>query len=299
MPEDKSISAELPFESRFVEVAGSKIHYVEEGAGDPVLFLHGNPTSSYLWRNVIPHVSPHARAIAMDLVGMGLSDKPDIEYRFFDHYRYVEGFIAALGLKNAVLVGHDWGSALAVHYARRHESNVRGIALMEAILAPIESWDDLPDGMRKIFQGFRTPETGWDLIVNRNLFVERVLPESIVRDLTDEEMERYRAPFRDPEARKPVWRWPNEIPIAGDPADVVQAVAGYRRWLAETPLPKLLFEFTPGVLVSRAAVEYARAHWKNLKVVDGGEGIHFVQEDNPHKIGREIAAWLRGLRAAA
>ena len=187
MTTQQEISAAFPFESKFVEVHGSKMHYVEEGAGDPVLFLHGNPTSSYLWRNVIPHVSPLARCIALDLIGMGKSDKPDIEYRFVDHSKYVEGFIEALGLRNITFVIHDWGSALGFHYARRHEDNVKGLAFMEAIVRPL-TWDEFPEQARQMFQGFRTPEVGENMLINQNMFVEAVLPGAMVRKLTEEEM---------------------------------------------------------------------------------------------------------------
>ncbi|MDX1577122.1 MAG: haloalkane dehalogenase, partial [Gemmatimonadota bacterium] len=259
--------------------------------GDPILFLHGNPTSSYLWRNVIPHVSGLGRAIAPDLIGFGKSEKPDIEYRFFDHVAYVEGFIEALGLGDLTLVIHDWGSALGFHYARRHEGNVKGIAFMEAILAPVPSWDDFHPDFRSTFQAFRTPDVGWEMIVGQNVFVEGVLPGAIVRTLTGEEMERYREPFRDPESRKPVWRWPNEIPIEGEPADVAEAVGAYNAWLQETELPKLLFHAKPGALMRPEAVEWCRAHLANLETVDVGRGIHFLQEDAPHEIGRGLADW--------
>ena len=187
----KAISADFPFESKYVEIHGSKIHYIDEGSGDPILFLHGNPTSSYLWRNIIPYLVPHGRCIAPDLIGMGKSDKPDLGYRFFDHSEYVEGFIDKLDLSNITLVIHDWGSALGFHYASRHESNVKGLAFMEAILATMPRWDGFPPDVRTMFEGFRTPEVGWDMIVNQNIFVEQVLPGGIVRKLTDEEMEMF------------------------------------------------------------------------------------------------------------
>ncbi len=171
----QEISAAFPYESKFQEVHGSKMHYVEEGAGDPVLFLHGNPTSSYLWRNVIPHVSPMARCIALDLIGMGKSDKPDLEYRFVDHSKYVEGFIEALGLRNITFVIHDWGSALGFHYARRHEDNTKGLTFMEAIVRPL-TWDEFPEQVRQMFQSFRTPEVGENMLINQNMFVEALLP---------------------------------------------------------------------------------------------------------------------------
>lgn len=193
MTSTTEISAEFPFESRYVEVEGCRMHYVDEGEGDPVLFLHGNPTSSYLWRNVIPHMTAFARAIAPDLAGMGRSDKPDIPYRFFDHSRYVEGFIAALGLENVSLVIHDWGSALGFHYARRHEDNLRGIAFMEAILRPVR-WADFPKDLKLGFKLFRTPGVVWAMISAGNVFVDKILPQAIVRRLSSEEMARYREP---------------------------------------------------------------------------------------------------------
>src|SRR6266540_1053947 len=267
---EEPISAEFPFESRFVEVHGSSMHYVEQGGGVPVLFLHGNPTSSHLWRNVIPHVAAVARCIAVDLIGMGRSDKPDLDYRFVDHSRYLDAAIEALGLENVVVVLHDWGSALGFHYARRHEGNLRGLAFMEAILAPVPSWEAFPPDARELFQSFRTPEVGWDLIARQNVFVERVLPGSIIRTLSDEEMERYREPFPDEASRKPVWRWPNEIPIAGEPADVAALVTAYNAWLQETQLPKLLFHASPGALVPGPMLDWARARLPKLETVDLG-----------------------------
>ncbi len=287
-----AVSAEFPFESRIVTVHGSRMHYVEAGDGDPILFLHGNPTSSYLWRNIIPHVTHLGRAIALDLIGFGDSDKPDLEYRFFDHVKYVEGFIDALELENITLVIHDWGSALGFYYAMRHEENVKGIAFMEGIVAPVDSWDDMHPDFRALFQAFRTPDKGWEMIVDQNFFVEKILPGAIVRELSAEEMDRYRAPFLDPASRKPVWRWPNEIPIEGSPADVTEAVTAYNAWLQASPLPKLLFHAQPGTLMREPVVEWCRANLPNLETVDIGHGIHFVQEDAPDEIGRGLADWL-------
>ena len=291
---DKPISAEFPFESRYVKVDGSQIHYIEEGRGDPILFLHGNPTWSYLWRNIIPYAAGIGRAIALDLIGMGKSDKPKIEYRFFDHSRYVEGFIETLMLRNITLVIHDWGSALGFHYGARREENVKGVAFMEAILRPL-SWSDFPEQARGMFQAFRTPGVGWDLIANQNAFVERVLPGSVVRKLTEAEMNRYREPFPDPSSRTPVWRWPNEIPIDGEPKDVVEAVTTYHEWLKRSELPKLLFYAQPGALVPVGAVDWCRQNLKNLKTTDVGRGVHYLQEDNPHLIGEELVRWYGGL----
>ena len=279
----------------YADVLGSRMYYVDEGEGKPVLFLHGNPTSSYLWRNVIPHVTGVGRCIAPDLIGMGRSDKPDLDYRFVDHARYLDAFIEALELEDVALVVHDWGSGLGFHYAHRNAGNVRGLAFMEAILAPVPSWDAFPDGAREMFRAFRMPEVGWDLICKQNVFVEQAIPGSIVRKLTDEEMDAYRAPFPDEASRKPIWRWPNEIPVEGEPADVAEIVAAYNAWLQETELPKLLLHAEPGALIPAPMVAWARSALPNLETVDLGAGIHYVQEDNPDTIGREVARWLTGL----
>ncbi len=289
-----AISSDMPYPSQFLEVHGSRMHYVEAGAGDPVLFLHGNPTSSYLWRNVMPHLASVARCIAVDLIGMGRSDKPDLEYRLVDHVRYVDGFIEALGLERVTLVIHDWGSALGFHYARRHETNVKGIAFMEAVVRPL-TWDEWPGSVRPLFQQFRTPEVGWDLIVNQHVFVERVLPGAIQRDLTPEEMDTYRAPYLDPPSRKPLWRWPNEIPIDGEPVEVVELVQTYTDWLTRSSVPKLLLYAQPGAILRADMVAWCREHIHALTCVDIGPGLHFVQEDQPHAIGRALLQWYREL----
>lgn len=292
---DHTIAADFPFKANYLEVQGAKMHYLDEGAGDPILFLHGNPESAYVWRNIIPHLAPLGRCLAPDLIGFGKSDKPAIDYRFFDHVNYVEEFIATLGLKQITLVIHDWGSALGLHYAMRHEENVKGIAMMEAIVAPIPSWELFPADVAPLFQAFRTPGVGWDLIVNQNLFIEQVLPGGVVRPLTEPEMNRYREPFRAPASRKPIWRFPNELPIAGEPADVVEAVNSYHYKLQQSPLPKLLFHATPGVLITAPVVAWCRQHLPKLTTVDIGPGRHFLQEDNPHLIGAELAKWYRTL----
>jgi haloalkane dehalogenase len=270
------------------------MHYVEGGHGDPILFLHGNPTSSYLWRHILPHLESGARVIAPDLIGMGKSDKPDLEYRLVDHVRYVEGFIEALGLQRITLVIHDWGSALGFHYARRHETNVKGVAFMEAIVRSM-TWGEWPHTVRPLFQAFRTPEVGWDLIVNKNVFVEQVLPGAIQRKLTDDEMQSYREPFIEPSSRKPVWRWPNEIPVDGHPEEVVQLVDTYTSWLATSEVSKLLLYATPGALIRKEQVQWCRDHIKNLETVDLGSGLHFVQEDRPDEIGRALREWYERL----
>jgi haloalkane dehalogenase len=291
MTQQREISRAFPYESKYVDVLGSRMHYVEEGSGDPVLFLHGNPTSSYLWRNVIPHISPIGRCISLDLIGMGKSDKPDLDYGFFDHSRYLDGFIEALGLRDITLVIHDWGSALGFHYARRHEGNVKGIAFMEAIVRPV-TWDEWPEQARQMFQAFRTPGVGEKMIMEQNMFVEAVLPGAILRKLSPEEMDRYREPYPTPESRKPLWRWPNEIPIEGQPPDVQDAVQAYSEWLGRSQTPKLLLWAQPGAIL-RNLIDWCRQNIANLKAVEVGPGVHFLQEDDPHGIGEAIAAWMR------
>ena len=288
------ISAAFPFESKYVEVHGSKMHYIDEGAGDPILFLHGNPTSSYLWRNIIPFLTPHGRCIAPDLIGMGKSDKPDIPYRFFDHYKYVEGFIEKMGLSNVTLVIHDWGSGLGFHYAMQHESNIKGIAFMEAIVRP-SKWSEFPRDFKMGFKLFRTPGVGWLMISVMNMFVKQILPQAIVRELSEEEKRYYASPYPTIASRKPVRQWPCEIPIDGTPADVHQAVEEYNRKLQESDLPKILFHAKPGGIIGEETVQWCKDNLKNLRTVDIGKGIHFIQEDNPTLIGEELAKWYQGL----
>ncbi|WP_394831193.1 haloalkane dehalogenase [Pendulispora rubella] len=289
----ESISSDFPFQHRSIDVHGSRMAYVDEGQGDPILFLHGNPTSSYLWRNIIPHVRGLGRAIAPDLIGMGRSDKPDIGYRFADHARYLDGFISALGLERITLVIHDWGSALGFDWAMRHESRVRGIAFMEPILAPIPSWERFPDAVRDVFQKLRTPGVGEAMVLDENFFIEHLLPGAIVRKLTDTEMDHYRAPFPDRASRKPTLVWPRQIPVAGEPADVVDIVSRSRDALCRSKLPKLLFTGEPGGLMQAPLVAWCKDNLPNLEVVPVGQGIHYLQEDNPHLIGKTLAEWLR------
>ena len=294
------IRAGFDFVSQHVEVLGSRLHYIDTGpvagSDEVVLFLHGNPTSSYLWRNIIPHVAPRARCIAPDLIGFGGSDKPDIDYRFEDHVRYIDAFVAALGLDRLTLVIHDWGSAIGLHWARRHAARVKGIAMMEFI-APVPSWSDWPEDLCPVFQAFRSPGSGEDLVIGQNIFIEKVLPGAVVRGLTEAEMAHYRAPFLVPASRKPMLAFPRQLPIAGEPADVVAAAEAYMDWLSRSPVPKLLFWGTPGVLVTPAlAARYAQT-FPNLESVDIGPALHYVQEDCPDLIGTTIAAWI-GARAA-
>lgn len=290
--ESDGLSASFPFKSRYVEVHGSRMHYVDEGAGDPILLIHGTPTSSYIWRNIIPHLTVLGRVIAVDLIGFGKSDKPEIEYRFADHVRYLEGFIEKLQLKNITLVLHDWGGALGFHYAVRHETNVRGIAFMEALLAPLPKLETWPLEYQKLWRAFRTKDVGWDLIVNQNYFIEKRLPSEVMRKLTAEEMAHYREPFKNPASRKPLWRWPNELPIDGEPADVAKMQNEYVEKLKQSALPKLLLYAKPGSLMPEPVVEWTKKNFKNLEAVYVGEGLHNIQEDRPMEISAALAEWI-------
>lgn len=292
---DQLISAEFPFESRFVDVMGSKMHYIEEGEGDPILFLHGNPTSSYLWRNVIPHVSSLGRCIAPDLIGMGKSGKPELEYTFFDHAAYLDAFMKKLELTNVTLVIHDWGSGLGFHYAARHPENIRAIAFMEGMAKVWESWEDFPPVVAPLFKQFRTKDVGWQMLAVNNMFVEQMLPGGVSRKLRPEEMNHYRAPFPDESSRKPVWQWPQQVPVAGAPAGVAQAVRAYSAWLQETDIPKLMFHVTPGVLMPAETVQWCKENFSNLDDVHLGPGVHYIQEDYPHTIGKALAEWIERL----
>jgi haloalkane dehalogenase len=291
------LSADPRYEPKTTEILGARMAYVDEGEGDPIVFLHGNPTSSYLWRNVMPHLEGLGRLIAPDLIGMGGSDKlpdpgPD-RYTFAEHRRYLDAFLAAVGVDDDVtLVLHDWGSALGLDWANRHRDAVEGIAYMEAIVAPL-TWDDWPENGRALFQAFRSP-AGDELLLEQNVFVERVLPGSVLRGLTDEEMAHYRRPFAEPgEGRRPTLTWPHQLPIEGEPADVVADVAAYGAWLAGSDVPKLFIDAEPGAILVGRQRELCRA-WPNQREVSVA-GSHFVQEDSPDEIGAALAEWYRGL----
>lgn len=279
----------------YVDVLGKRMAYVEMGEGDPIVFQHGNPTSSYLWRNVMPHVREQGRCIALDLIGMGDSEKldgsgPD-RYTFAEHRRYFDAALEALGISDNVrMVVHDWGSALGFDWANRHRDRVTGICYMESIVCPIASWDDWPEPARQVFQGFRSP-AGEDMVLEKNIFVERVLPGSIIRKLDDNEMAAYRRPFVEPgECRRPTLTWPRQIPIAGEPADVVAIVEAYAAWLKTSDMPKLFINAEPGAILTGRQREFCRSWPNQIEVTVSG--IHFIQEDSADEIGRTIADWL-------
>ena len=287
----------MPYEKQRAEVFGSTMAYVDVGSGDPIVFLHGNPTSSYLWRNVIPHLQEHGRCIAPDLIGMGdsakLTDSGAGSYRFVEHRRYLDALLDQLGVRERVtLVVHDWGSGLGFDWANRHRDAVAGIAYMEAIVAAV-TWSEWPESARGIFQAFRS-EAGENIILGKNAFVENVLPAAVLRTLGEDELDAYRAPFRNPgEDRRPTLTWPREIPVDGEPADVCQIVTEYGAWLASSSVPKLFINADPGSILVGPQRDWART-WPNQQEVTV-PGIHFVQEDSADAIGQAIAGWYRTL----
>ena len=284
-------------QKKYLDVLGKRMAYVEQGSGAPIVFQHGNPTSSYLWRNILPALAPYGRCIALDLIGMGDSDKlvpsgPD-RYTLAEHQRYFDAALAALGVDSAVtLVLHDWGTALGFDWAARHPQAVAGLCYMEGL--PMEiTWDDWPESARGIFQAFRS-EAGEDLVLEKNVFVERVLPKSILRPLNEDEMAAYRAPFAEPgEGRRPTLTWPRQIPIEGSPAASCATVARYGAWLAESQVPKLFINAEPGMIITGRVRERCR-EFRNQQEVTV-PGLHFIQEDSPAEIARALCAWVPGL----
>ena len=292
------ISANMPYKKSFKTINGKSIAFVDVGEGDPIVLLHGNPTSSYLWRNVIPHLEGMGRVIAPDLIGQGDSDKlsasdgPD-RYSFQVAYDYLAGLLDELDAnQNVTLVIHDWGSALGFYWAQQHGAAVKGIAYMEGIVCAV-GWEDWPESARGIFKGFRSNK-GEDLILQRNMFVEAVLPSSVIRKLGSEEMEHYRRAFSTPDDRQPTLNWPRQIPIDGEPEHMVKLVDSYGQWMLEnTSLPKLFINATPGSILTGKAREFCRT-WPNQREVTVA-GTHFIQEDSPDEIGSAVAEWLNSL----
>ncbi len=278
-----------------ITVKGKTMAYVEMGEGDPIIFQHGNPTSSYLWRNVMPHLQDQGRCIAIDLIGMGDSDKLENSaadsYSFVEHREYLDAALEALGVTdNVTWVIHDWGSALGFDWANRHRDAVKGIAYMEGIVRPV-SWDDWPESARGVFQGFRS-SAGEEMVLEKNTFVERVLPGSILRDLSEEEMDVYRRPFKNAgEDRRPTLSWPRQIPIEGEPQEVVDIVQSYADWLSQSEMPKLFINAEPGAILIGPQREFCRSWPNQVEITVAGN--HFLQEDSPDEIGEAVSNWLR------
>jgi haloalkane dehalogenase len=290
------ISASMPYGKCFKSIKGKNIAYIDVGDGAPIVLLHGNPTSSYLWRNVVPHLEGIGRVIVPDLIGHGDSEKlPDSEgperYSFEITYEYLAGLLEELNItEDVTLVIHDWGSALGFHWAKHHPEAVKGIAYMEAIVCPM-TWDDWPESARGIFKGFRS-DKGEDLVLQRNMFVEAVLPSSVIRQMGEEEMNQYRKAFTRVADRQPTLNWPRQIPIDGEPPHMVDLVASYGEWMATNQeLPKLFINADPGSILTGKARKFCRT-WPNQKEVTVA-GTHFIQEDSPVEIGIAVAEWLK------
>ena len=288
------ISGNMKYEKKFTKVNGKQIAYVEEGNGDPIVLLHGNPTSSFLWSNILPELSTLGRVIAPDLIGQGDSEKlpasdgPE-RYTLEVAYAYVEGLLKTIEAdKNVTLVIHDWGSSIGFMWAMRHAAEVKGVAYMEAIVKPM-SWDDWHAEAAGIFKGFRS-EKGEDLILNRNMFIEAVLPASIMRELTDEEMDAYRAPHLEQDDRQPLLNWPRQIPIEGEPEDVVNLVNEYGAFMRSSNIPKLFINAEPGSILTGRQREFCRS-WPNQQEITV-KGLHFIQEDSPIEISQAVAQWI-------
>ena len=283
-------------EKKTIEVLGKNMTYVERGEGNPIIFQHGNPTSSYLWRNIIPHLENQGRCIAIDLIGMGDSDKLDDigenTYSYHVHKQYFDACLKELGIKNNVIfVIHDWGSALGFNWSYENQSSVKGICYMEAIVRPI-TWNEWPEDGRSIFQGFRS-EAGEDLVLKNNLFVERVLPGSIIRDLSEKEMDVYRRPFLKEIERRPTLDWPRQIPIDNEPEEVCKITEDYSSWMSVNEIPKLFINADPGAILIGEQREFCRK-WKNQKEITV-KGSHFIQEDSPHEIGDALSNWVQSI----
>ncbi len=277
-----------------IEVLNSTMHYEETGRGTPFVFLHGNPTSSHLWRNIVPRIGQPARCLAPDLIGMGRSGKPEVEYRFDDHARYLDAWIEALGLEEVVLVGHDWGGALAFDWAARHPERVRGLAFMETIVRPM-TWDDFPGPARPRVEALRAPGIGEMKVLDENFFIELALRATALSGLSDEDLEAYRAPYPTRDSRRPLLEWPRAFPIEGEPADVFNRVEVYDKWLATSEnVPKLLLTFdgtAQTLLIGPEMIAWCEANIANLEIEKCGPAAHLAPEDQPESIAAAINGW--------
>ena len=286
----------MNWNKKYIDVSGKQIAYVEMGEGDPIIFQHGNPTSSYLWRKILPQLQSLGRCIAMDLIGMGdsekLKDAGSMTYSYATHKKYFDGFLDELGINNnTTLIIHDWGSALGFDWAHNNPKKVKAICYMEGIVQSMK-WEDWNEDARGIFQGFRSP-AGEEMIIEKNLFIEAVLPGSILRKLSDEEMNEYRRPFKDKKTRQPTLDWPRQIPLENEPPEICKIVDSYSQWMAKNDLPKLFINAEPGAILIGKQREFCRT-WKNQKEVTV-KGSHFIQEDSPNEIGSAIFDWLKGM----
>lgn len=288
------VSSEFPYNSHFIEIDGSKIHYIEEGFGDPILFLHGIPASSYVWRNIIPHLSSLGRCIAPDLIGMGKSDKPDIEYSIFDHIKYIEKFIQQLNLERITLVMHGWGSVIGFDYAMRNERNCKGLVFYEAYLRSMNG-DDISLPLDEQIHTIEAEENIYDLVMNGSYYIDKFLPLEMMHRLTDYEFEKYREPFLQEGSGKPLQQYLKELPRIDRNSKVVQLIDQYSQKLTRSHLPKLMLYSVPGFITTIATAVWAKEHLPNLEIIDVGEELHYAQESNPDLMGEAISIWLQGI----
>jgi len=288
------ISPEFTYSSHFVNVLGSKMHYIEQGHGDPILFLHGIPTSSYLWRNIIPYLAPLARCIAADLIGMGQSDKPNIEYTIADHIRYMDKFIESLQLKNITLVMHGWGSIIGLDYAMRHEKNCKALVFYEAFLRPLNG-NPVSLPFQEQLGELEDMTEAADVAANPTNFIEQIIAQGVMRPLTKIELNYYRAPFQTAGSAKPLQQYLNELTDEHGKAAIDKVIAHYSKKLTQSKLPKLMLYSVPGFITTIATALWARDHLPNLTIVDIGEELHYAQESHPQLMGESISAWLQAL----
>lgn len=297
MNNEPIVTADFPYKSHAIEVLGSQIHYWDEGEGDPVVFLHGIPTSSYLWRKIIPHLKSQARCIAPDLIGMGQSDKPDIPYRIFDYIRYMTAFIEKLNLKRITFVMHAWGSVIGFDYAMRHESHMKGLAFVEAHIRPVMRPDMLSLPVQEMADLIR--RVGRETVVNTDFYIDKVLTSGCMRRLTEKELQIYKAPFDTPASRHLLWQYFNDLPLGDGPDDVIELIAHYANGLQHSSLPKLMFYNVPGFITTMETVIWAKAHLPNLTLVEIEDALHYPQEYEPEKIGAALSTWYQSLAREA
>lgn len=281
----------MNIEGQYATVKGSKMHYLQLGDGDPIVFIHGMPTCAYLWRHIMPELADQGRCIAIDLMGMGESDKPDIDYRVFDHIHYFDAFVDSLGLKNITLVMHGWGSLVGFDYARRHPDNVKGLAFYESHIRPMTDWNMLSLPVQQLATLLERPKASRRAIVDQNYFIEKLLPSGVVQALSQADMAQYQKPFPTPESRKPLWQYAQELPLGEEDSDVTALINEYSIWLQETPIPKLMLYAVPGFITTIDTVQWAKTHCKNLTLVGLDDALHFAQESAPEEFARALKNW--------
>ncbi len=293
MTTQPQLSSEFPFTSNYVDVHGSKMHYIDEGEGKPILFLHGVPTWSYMWRHMIPEVSQHSRCIAVDLIGLGKSDKPDMPYRVFDHIKYIEGFIEALNLKDVTLMMHGWGSVIGFDYAMRHQNNVAGLAFFEARVRSILDEEMIALPVKQWRSKLQSADGGFNEIMDGNALVNEVMPSGSLRKLTEEEMQHYREPFAQAGSCLPLWQYVQDLPCGEKPADVVELISRYSKALQTSDIPKLMMFGVPGFFTTIETVQWAKDNLPNLSLVDLDEAMHYAPEYKPHEMSSALIEWYQ------